>query len=465
MNLFKTTKDRKITIDENKSGSSNLGTTPVPRLIVSLAIPAIVAQIINALYNIVDRIYIGMIPGVGDMAMTGVGVSFPIIILVSAFAQLIGSGGAPLASIELGKGNKDRAEAILGSSTASLFIISILLSIVLQTTKNPILMLFGASEITIEYADQYLFIYLLGTIFVQFSLGLNSFIASQGKIKIAMLSVLIGAILNIILDPIFIFTLNLGVKGAALATVISQAASALWIIRYLLSHKSAVRLKKKYIKFDKKVILPILALGVSPFIMQLTECLINIIFNSGLQKYGGDYYVGAMTIITSVMQLIYIFCNGITQGVQPVISYNYGAKNYIRVKTAYRLGFALHIIIGSLIVAIIMLFPTFFASLFTDNFEMINIVTYMMPIFVCGWGIFGIQSGVQCTLVGLGQAKTSLFLACLRKIILLIPLAIILPRFFGVIGIFLAEPISDIISAITAGFIFKRKIKQVLGTI
>lgn len=274
MNLIKSTTDRKIVIDENKSGSSNLGTTPVPRLIVSLAIPAIVAQVINALYNIVDRIYIGMIPGVGDMAMTGVGVCFPIIILVSAFAQLIGSGGAPLASIELGKGNKDRAEAILGSSAASLFVISIFLTIVLQTTKNPILLLFGASEKTIEYANQYLFIYLLGTLFVQFSLGLNSFIASQGKIKIAMISVLIGAILNIILDPIFIFTLDLGVKGAALATIISQAASTLWIVRYLLSNKSALRLKKKYIKLDKKVILPILALGVSLLLCSLLNALL-----------------------------------------------------------------------------------------------------------------------------------------------------------------------------------------------
>jgi putative efflux protein, MATE family len=450
------------TNDDNSLKKDRLGTASVPSVIVSLAIPAIIAQIISALYNIVDRIYISMIPDVGDMAMTGVGVCFPILILVSAFAQLIGTGGSPLAVIHLGKNDRKTSERILGNGFVCILLISLFLTVILQLIKYPILMAFGASEATVGFAVEYLSVYLMGTVFVQINLGLNLFIAGQGKPKVAMLSILIGAGINIILDPIFIFTLDFGVKGAAIATVISQAASAIWIVCFLASRSSTIRLKLENFRLQKKLLLTIMALGVSPFVMQLTECLVIVLFNSGLQKYGGDYYVGAMTIISSVMQLIYIFANGLTQGVQPVISFNYGARLYDRVRTAYRIGFVSHFAIGAFIVALIMVFPAFFASLFTTNQEIVNIVVRMMPIFVCGWGIFGIQSAAQCAFVGLGQAKAALFLTCLRKVILLIPLVIVLPNFLGVLGIFMAEPIADITSALTAGVFFKFKIKRIL---
>lgn len=434
----------------------------VPRLIATLAIPAIIAQMINVFYNIIDRIFISRIAHVGDMALAGVGVCFPILILISAFAQLIGPSGATLASIQLGKGNRKLAEEILGSGYMCLILISITLTAVFQITKVPVLMAFGASPATIQYADQYLSVYLWGTVFVQTTLGLYPFLTCQGKSKIAMIAVLIGAVLNLLLDPIFIFVLGLGVRGAAIATVISQATSAGWLLRYLLSEKSSILLRGKNLQLKQDVLTPIVALGISTFIMSFTECLINVVFNRGLLKYGGDYYVAAMTIIQSIMQLIYIFSNGLTQGVQPVISFNYGARRFDRVKMAYRIGFAAHITISVCMSSLIMLLPEFFASFFTSNQEIIHIVARMMPVFVCGWGIFGIQSGAQCAFVSLGQAKISLFLACLRKVILLIPLALILPGFIGVIGIFIAEPISDVISAITAGLLFGLNIKSIL---
>lgn len=447
---------------EEKLGQDKLGTASIPKLIVSLAVPAIIAQVINALYNIVDRIYISRIPQIGDMAIAGVGVCFPILILISAFAQLIGVGGSTLAAIELGKKNQKRAEEMLGNGFVCLLMLSVALMIVFQFTKYPILMAFGASQSTVGYGLEYLSIYLLGTIFVETTLGMNQFITCQGKSKIAMLTILVGAGLNIILDPIFIFVFDMGVRGAAVATVISQAASSIWIIHFLLSKNSSIKIRKEFFALRKEIVVSIAALGVSSFIMSFTECLINVVFNSGLQKYGGDYYVASMTIIQSVMQIVYIFSNGITQGVQPVISFNYGAQQIHRVKSAYRIGFVSHITVAVLSSGVIILFPRFFASLFTENRTIIGIIVKMMPIFLCGWGVFGIQSGAQCAFVGLGQAKISLFLACLRKVFLLTSLAIILPHFLGARGIFLAEPISDITSAIIAGILFVLNINKIL---
>lgn len=461
---------KKLSMDSAKNQNrdellkkDNLGTMSVPRLIVSLAVPAIISQMINAFYSIVDRIYISRIPQIGDMALTGVGICFPIIILVSAFSQLIGAGGATLASIELGKGNRRKSEEMLGSGYACLILIAITLTVIFQLTKYQILVAFGASDSTINYAVEYLSVYLLGTIFVETTLGLYPFITCQGKSRIVMLSILIGAVLNIILAPIFIFIFGLGVRGSAIATIISQAASSIWIVHFLISDKSSIILRRENLRLKRDILLSIMTLGISTFTMTFTECLINVVFNSGLQKYGGDYYVASMTIIQSVMQIVYIFSNGLTQGIQPIISFNYGAQQFDRVRKAYRIGFVTHITFASFMSTIIMLLPGFFASLFTTNREIVDIVVCMMPIFICGWGIFGIQSGAQCAFISLGQAKISFFLACLRKVILLIPLALILPKSIGVLGIYLAEPISDVISALAAGGFFILKINTILS--
>ena len=332
--------------EESINISSDLATMEIPKLILSLAIPAIIAQMVNALYNVVDRIYISRIPEIGDMALTGVGVCFPILILISAFAQLVGVGGSTLAAIEMGKKDIKKAEKMLGNGLTILLIISVVLTFFFQVVKYPVLMLFGASSSTISYGIEYLSTYLWGTLFVEITLGLNQFITCQGKSKIAMISILIGAGLNVVLDPLFIFALNMGVQGAATATIISQAVSAIWIIRFLLSNKSMINIHKKDLILRKEIVVAIMALGISSFIMSFTECVIHTVFNSGLQKYGGDYYVASMTIIQSIMQLVYIFSNGITQGVQPVISFNYGAKQVSRVRSAYRIGFISHITVA-----------------------------------------------------------------------------------------------------------------------
>ncbi|WP_240542262.1 MATE family efflux transporter [Bifidobacterium felsineum] len=439
----------------------DLANKPIIPLVFSLAGPAIVAQAVNALYTIVDRLFIAHIPEVGDMAIAGIGICFPVTIAVSAFALLIGSGGAPLASIALGKGDVRGAERILSTSTATLIAISLTLTVLLELTKEPVLRAFGASDHTLPYASDFLSVYLLGTLFVQITLGLNTFISAQGKAIVAMVSVLIGAGISVILDPIFIFWLDMGVRGAAMANVISQFLSAAWIVAFLASPRSAIRYRSARMTINRTV-LPVLALGASPFVMQLTECAINVVFNSQLSRLGGDDYVAAMTIITSTMQLIYVVNNGLQQGLQPVISYNYGARNYARVRYAYRLGIGLLLVVMSAMVTVIAMVPESFARLFTADDGIIAIVGSMMPLFVCGWGIFGIQCGVQCTLVGLGLAKPSLFLAILRKIILLIPLAFILPHFMGVVGVFAAEPISDITSAVVSVFVFRHAVARVV---
>lgn len=437
-----------------------LGNAPVGKLMLKLAFPAIVAQVINILYNIVDRIYIGHIPEAGSLALTGLGICFPIITLISAFSAFAGAGGAPLAAIELGKAEYDseakkKAFEILGNVVIMIICFSLILTFIFYFFKEPILLAFGASENTLPYAVDYLSIYLLGTLFVQISVGLNPFISCQGFAKTAMASVIIGAVANIILDPIFIFGLNLGVKGAAFATVISQGISAVWIVRFLSSKKSIIPLSFKIIRFKGKVIAKIAALGVSPFIMQATESAIFIVFNSGLQKYGGDLYVGSMTIMQSIMQMCFVPLSGFTDGVQPIISYNYGAKKYERVKATIRkmlgISFSASIAMGVLIP----LFPTQIARIFTSSSELLSITKQVLPIYFAAVWIFGIQMAAQRTFVGLGKAKTSLFIALLRKVILLIPIALILPRFIGVNGIFLAEPIASTMSAITSGiFLF-----------
>lgn len=431
-----------------------LGTMPLPKLMLSLAIPSLIAQVINVLYNIVDRMYIGHIPESGPIALTGVGLTFPIIMLISAFSSFAGAGGAPLAAIALGKGDRDRAEMILGNAVSMLLTFSVVLTVFFMVFKRPLLFAFGASEQTIGFSDSYISIYLIGTIFVQTALGLNMFITSQGQAKTAMLSVLIGALTNIILDPIFIFVLHFGVRGAALATILSQALSATWVVRFLTSEKSAIRIRKDRMKPDMRIIKTVMALGISPFIMQSTESAINIVLNRGLQIYGGDLYVGSMTILQSILQLAVVPIQGFTQGIQPIISYNFGARKFDRVRKTYRLTIGLSLTVATISTLCTILFPGLFAGIFTNDPELYALVIKVLPIFMGGIWIFGIQMGCQTTFMGLGQAKISLFLALWRKVFLLIPLALILPRFFGVIGIYYSEPISDTVAALTAGTIF-----------
>lgn len=439
-----------------------LGTMPIGKLMVSMAVPSVAAQLINVLYNIVDRVYIGHIEGYGDMALTGVGVTFPIITLISAFSAFAGMGGAPLASIRLGKKDYKGAEQILGNSAGMLLIFSVALTVFFQIFKTPVLYAFGASDNIIGYARDYITIYLIGTVFVQLALGLNTFISGQGQAKTAMLSVLIGAVTNIVLDPILIFGFHMGVKGAALATILSQALSAAWVVRFLTSAKSVIRLRLPEMRLRAKVIGQIGSLGISPFIMQATESLVSVTLNSGLQRYGGDLYVGTMSIMTSVMQLIVIPIQGVAQGVQPIISYNYGAGNASRVRDAFRRLVTICLAGTLLLAGAAVIRPEIYARIFTDNQALIELTCEVMPVYFLGITIFGIQSACQCTFLALGQAKVSLFIALLRKVILLVPLAIILPKFMGVMGIYRAEPIADIISVITTATLFTITFRKIM---
>lgn len=431
-----------------------LGTMPLGRLIFSLAIPAVVAQLINVVYNMVDRIYIGHIPGVGSQALTGLGLSLPVILLIQAFSSLVGMGGAPRASIQLGRGNREMAEKILGNSVTLLLLFALVLTVGFYICKTPLLYLFGASDATVVYAEAYLDIYLLGTLFVMAYQGLNMFISCQGFARTAMLSVLIGAVLNIALDPVFIFGLKMGIRGAALATVISQGVSAVWVVRFLLSKKTGLRIRAQNLRPDLRVTGAIAALGVSPFVMQSTESLINIVLNRGLQQYGGDLHVGTLTILQSVMQLITIPVSGFSQGAQPIVSYNYGAGNIARVRKTFQIQLGIIVGFGFAFTGTVMLFPRFFAGLFTGDDGLLALAAEFMPVFLAGLLIFGIQMTCQSTFMGLGKAGISLFIALWRKVILLIPLALVLPHFFGVKGIYWAEPLADVTSALTAGVLF-----------
>ena len=439
-----------------------LGTLPVPQLMLRLSLPAVAAQFINVLYNVVDRIYIGNIPEVGDTALTGVGVSVPVLIMISAFAAFAGMGGAPLASIQLGAGRREEAEHILGNCFSLLICLTAALTVFFFLFKRPVLYAFGASDQSIYYAESYLSVYLLGTFFVQIVLGLNSFISAQGFAKTAMFSVMIGAVVNILLDPLFIFVLKLGVQGAAFATVIAQGASALWVLRFLTSSKSGLRIRRRNMKLDRAVLGGVAALGVAPFIMQSTESLVSVVLNSGLQQYGGDLYVGAMTIIMSVLQLIVMPINGFSQGAQPILSYNFGAKQYARVRTAFGVLLLITVSLSTLGCLLVQLFPGVFAQFFSQNEELTALTARMMPIFLGGIWAFGAQMACQTTFLSLGQAKISLFLALLRKVFLLVPLALILPRVLGTAqSIFFAEPAADILaSAITLSLFFSKRKKM-----
>ena len=440
-----------------------LASAPIGPLMVKLALPAVAAQLINMLYNIVDRIYIGHIEEVGREALTGLGVTFPILMLISAFTAFAGMGGAPLASIHLGAGDRDQAEKILGSSTALLLVLSAVLTVVFSILKEPALMAFGASEDTIGYALDYISVYLLGTVFVQLALGLNAYITAQGQSVAAMASVLIGAVLNILLDPLFIFILRMGVRGAALATILSQGVSACWVVGFLCSSRSGLRIRLKNIRLERAVVGKIAALGVAPFIMQSTESLVTVVLNSGLQRYGGDLYVGTITVMQSVMQMVVMPVQGITQGVQPIMSYNFGARNYQRVRHTFRLLLRTTLTVTVTACVLVILFPKPLALIFNDNRELVELVGRVMPVFFAGIWAFGAQMACQVAFMAMGQAKTSLFLALLRKVILLIPLAILLPIVTGnVMGIYVAEPLADVLASATTLTLFLRKRKTLL---
>ena len=448
----------------NDSKSNELANKPVGKLLFQLALPAIAAQIINVLYNVVDRMYIGHIPNIGAMALTGVGVTMPVIMAVSAFAYLVSMGGSPRASIMMGKQDYNKAEEIVGNCAMTLIIISIVLTITLLLFSKPLLMVFGASENTIIYALRYLRIYSIGTIFVQLALGLNAFITAQGKAKTSMLTVLIGAVTNIILDPIFIFVFDMDVRGAALATIISQAISCIWILSFMTSKRTILKLKLKYLKISPNIILPCLALDFSPFIMQFTESILFVSVNTSLLKYGGDLAVGAMTILSSIMQFSFLPIMGLTQGAQPIISYNYGANNLNRVKSTFKILLISCLSFSSLMWIISEFFPYLFVRIFTSNEELINYAIWALRIYMASSLIFGAQTACQQTFVALGNAKISAFLAILRKVILLTPLIFILPLFLEnkVMAVLLAEPIADFLAVCTTVTLFTIYFKKLM---
>ncbi len=442
----------------------DLGTAPVGKLLFKLAVPSITAQIINLLYNVVDRIYIGHIPSAGSAALTGIGVTMPIITAVAAFAALICMGAAPKAATYLGLQDKDSAEKIMGSSFTLLCIVAVLLTIIVEIFGEPLLLSFGASQTTLPYAMQYIRIYALGTIFVQIALGMNSFINTQGYASWGMATVVIGAILNIILDPLFIFVFGMGVSGAALATIISQGVSAIFVCWFLMSNHSYLKLNLKKPGIYWTLMLPCLTLGLSPFIMQITESLLTICFNSSLLRYGGDLAVGSMTILASVMQFAMLPLQGMAQGAQPILSYNLGAAKQERITKTFRLLLICCVIYATTLWLICELAPGTVASLFTSDPELIQFTEWSLRIYIFGCAIFGVQIACQQTFVALGNAKVSLFLAVFRKIILLIPLIYILPTFIPdqVFAVFLAEPISDIVAALTTLTLFIRYMKKTL---
>lgn len=443
---------------------NDLGNDSVGRLMVRLAFPAIIAQLVNALYNIVDRIYIGHIPEVGDLALTGLGLCFPIIMFVSAMAALVGVGGGSRASILMGDGNMEGANEILGNCAALILLISMVSTLLFQLTKEPLLHLFGASPNTIDYAVSYLGIYLWGSIFVQIALGMNNFITIQGFSAISMATVLVGAAVNIALDPVFIFGLNMGVRGAALATVIAQCVSAAWVVVFLLGERTKLRLQRCFFRLKGSVIFPVVALGVSPFIMQSTESLVTISFTSSLFQYGGDPAVGAMTICSSVMQVLSMVFMGLAQGTQPIVGFNYGAGKTDRVKQAFRILMVSGLVYAVCMWGLIMLFPQVFVGLFNDKPELTEITTWALRIYLAGFFLLSVQFSCQQTFVALGQSKVSLFLALLRKIILLIPLIFILPQFLNdkVFAVFLAEPVADVVAAAITSIVFFVRFPKIL---
>ena len=442
----------------------DLGKESIGRLLWILAVPSITSQVVNALYNMVDRMYIGHIPEIGSAALTGVGVCFPLIMIISAFAYLFGMGGAPRASIYMGKKDNAMAEKIMGNSFVSLCLISVVLTVLIFIFDKPLLYLFGASANTIGYAQSYIRIYAMGTIFVQLTLGMNAFISCQGFSMISMFTVCIGAITNIILDPLFIFVFDMGVRGAALATILSQALSAVWAIWFLRSSSTVLRLKKENMRIEKKILLPCIALGVAPFLMQATESVLVLCQNSSLLKHGGDMAVGAMTILSSVMQLTLLPLQGLTQGGQPIISYNYGANLAGRVKKAFQLQTICCFTYALIMWGLIQLFPGLFVSIFTNDPALTEITCWALRIYMACVFLMGIQISCQQTFVAFGNSKVSAFLAILRKIMLLIPLIYILPLFLEdkVFAVFLAEPIADTVAVMTTATLFIIEFKRLM---
>ena len=441
-----------------------LGTEPIGKLLLKLAIPTVLAQLVNMLYNIIDRVFIGHIEGVGDYALTGVGICMPIIMAISAFAALISTGGAPRASIALGEGKPRDAEKILGNCFSLQIIVSIILTVVILAFNRNLLMAFGASENTIGYATDYMNIYAIGTIFVQLTLGMNAYITAQGASKVSMISVIIGAVANIVLDPIFIYLLGMGVKGAALATVISQALSCTWALMFLFGNKTILKIRKENINIEPKVVLPCIALGLAPFIMQISESIISVCFNSSLQNYEGDIAVGAMTILTSVMQFAMLPLQGVAYGAQPITSYNYGAKNKERVKQSFFLLLKVSLTYSVVLWALIMLFPTTFASIFTNKPELIEFTGIALRIYCAALLIFGMQVAAQMTFISLGKAVSSIIVAVVRKFVLLIPLIYIVPQFVEnkTMGVYLAEPIADTLAVTFTTILFIFQFKKAL---
>ena len=448
----------------NHSYEERLGTDPMLRLIFRMALPAVAAQFVNLLYAIVDRVYIGHIPGIGTDALAGVGVTMSIVILISSFSAIVGAGGAPLAAIALGQGNRERAGKILGNGFVLLLLFTVVISSLAYLFMEPVLLLTGASEHTLGYAEDYLSVYLLGTLFVELSVGLNAFINTQGRPGIAMTSVLIGAAMNIVLDPVFIFGLDMGVKGAALATILSQACSAGWVLRFLFSRQASLPLERCYMKLDKGIVLSMLALGVSPFIMASTESLVGFVLNGSL-KHFGDIHVSALAILQSAMQFASVPLVGFAQGFVPVASYNYGHGYKDRVRSCFRISLITMFSFNFVLMLLMICFPSVVASAFTDDEVLIGTVRCVMPVFLAGMTIFGLQRACQNMFVALGQARISIFIALLRKVILLIPLALLLPRFWGVNGIYAAEAISDATAAVCCTLLFAWKFPKILSRI
>lgn len=442
-----------------------LGREPIGKLLWQLSLPAIAAQLINLLYNLVDRVYIGHMPENGALALTGVGVCMPVIMIVSAFAALISNGSAPRASIAMGKGDNDEAEKILGNSFSLQLIISVVLTVILLLFNRQFLLAFGASENTIEYATAYMSIYAIGTVFVQLTLGMNAFITAQGFAKVGMLSVLIGAVCNIILDPILIYGFGMGVRGAATATILSQAVSTIWVIHFLTGKKTILKIRKKYMKLEAGVVLPGLALGMAPFIMQASESIIIVCFNSSLLKYGGDVAVGAMTILSSVMQFSMLPMQGLGQGAQPISSYNFGAGNAGRVKKTFKLLLAASLIYSLIIWALVMLFPQTFAMIFSSDPQLIEYTKWALRIYAAAMGIFGAQIACQMTFISMGNAVASILVAVMRKFILLLPLIFLLPHFVEnqTMGVYLAEPVADLLAVTFTVILFYFQFKKALG--
>lgn len=454
-------------MDALSSNSEFLGRDPIGKLLWKLSIPAIAAQLINLLYNLVDRIYIGHIPEEGALALTGVGVCMPIIMIVTAFAALVSNGGAPRASMAMGRGDDETAEKILGNSFVLQIVISVILTVVLLLCNRPLLLVFGASENTIPYAAAYMSIYALGTLFVQLTLGMNAFITAQGFAKTGMLSVLIGAVCNIILDPILIFGLRLGVRGAAIATICSQAVSMIWVLRFLTGDKTVLRIQRKYMKMEAGILLPGIALGLAPFIMQASESIIIVCFNSSLLKYGGDVAVGAMTILSSAIQFSMLPLQGLGQGAQPISSYNYGAKNAERVKKTFWLLLAVSLSYSMLMWLMLMLFPQTFAMIFSTDAELIAYTGWALRIYCAAMGIFGAQIACQMTFISMGNAPASIMVAVMRKFVLLLPLIYLLPHLVEnkTMGVYLAEPAADVIAVCFTVILFYFQFRKALKKI